>query len=294
MKIVFIGTVDFSYHCLSEVLRNGGDVIGVVTSKETKYNSDYRDLTPISDQFNIPIHYCADVNAVETIEWIRAKKPDIIFCWGWSSIIKSELLSLASMGVVGAHPALLPKNRGRHPIIWALVLGLKKSGLTFFFMDEGIDSGPILSQKTFEITSIDTASMLYEKVKKLASLQIAEFMPKLVARNYKTTVQNVAEANYLRKRSVADGMIDWRMSCEAILNLIRALAEPYPGAQITYKGEMFTIWGAHKYDNDIPINIEPGKIILLENNRPIIKCYDGAIVIDRCEPCANLVKGGYI
>ena len=295
MRIVFIGIVDFSYHCLLEVLNNRGEVVGIVTSKNQKNNSDYRDLTPISRNNIIPIHYCKNVNDQVTINWIRDKKPDIIFCWGWSQLIKSELLSLAPMGVIGVHPALLPKNRGRHPLIWALVLGLKESGLTFFCMDEGADSGPILSQEKFEISNEDTAKSLYKKIEKLATVQIAEFMPQLISGKCNTTIQDSGKANYWRKRSAKDGMIDWRMSEVAILNLIRALTKPYPGAQCNYKDSVVTVWEAKKYDKRVLTNIEPGKIVkVLNQGRPVIKCFDGAIVINSFEPSMPFIEGEYL
>ena len=161
MRILYIGIVEFSYHCLLEVIKNQGEVVGIVTSKNYANNSDYCDLSPIAAQINSPLHYCNNINDLETTKWIRDKEPDIIFCWGWSQLIKKELLSLPPMGIIGVHPALLPQNRGRHPLIWVLVMGLRESGLSFFFMDDGVDSGPILSQKRFEITNNDTANTIY-------------------------------------------------------------------------------------------------------------------------------------
>ena len=293
MKIVYIGIVRFSYHCLSEILKNQGNVVGIVTSKNDKNNSDYCDLTPISTQYNIPIHYCKNVNDKDTIEWIKDHGPDIIFCWGWSQLIKSKLLSLPPMGILGVHPALLPQNRGRHPLIWALVLGLKETGLTFFFIDDEADSGHILSQKRLQITNEDTANTLYKKIEKLATVQIAEFLPQLIANEYNAITQDSEKANYWRKRSSKDGMIDWRMNEKAILDLIRALTKPYPGAQFIYKSQIITAWKAHKYELQSPSNIEPGKIIMVSNNAPIIKCHDGAIVIDDYEPNIIFIGGEY-
>ncbi|MCG8684476.1 MAG: hypothetical protein MI892_06350 [Desulfobacterales bacterium] len=294
MRIIYIGIVDFSYHCLEEVLKNQGDVVGVVTSKNNKTNSDYKDLTPLLRQKNIPAHYCKNVNDSETIQWIKDKNPDIIFCWGWSQLIKAKLLSLAPMGVVGVHPALLPKNRGRHPLIWALVLGLKESGLTFFFMDEGADSGPILSQATFEINKKDTAKTLYGKIKELATIQIAKFLPQLISGDFHPDVQDSSKANYWRKRSKKDGIIDWRMTESAILNLIRALTKPYPGAKFSYKDQTFTVWAAHRYGRESISNIEPGKIILASDKTLVVKCYDGAVVLDDYEPNVSFVEGDYL
>jgi methionyl-tRNA formyltransferase len=294
MKIVYIGTVDFSYHCLCEVLESQGNVVGIITSKNNRANSDYCDLTPISSRYGIPIHYCKNVNDTETIKWIEDREPDIIFCWGWSQLIKTELLSLPPMGIVGVHPALLPKNRGRHPLIWALVLGLKESGLTFFFMDEGADSGAIVSQKRFEITKEDTANTLYKKIEELAKIQIEEFLPNLISGDYSTIIQDSENANYWRKRSAKDGMIDWRMNRAAILNLIRALTKPYPGASFNYKEQIITVWKAREYDQETFSNIEPGKIFLTSNGAPVIKCYDGAVVIDKYEPNTKFIEGEYI
>lgn len=293
MRIVYIGIVDFSYHCLCEVLKHQGEVVGIVTSKNDGNNADFSDLTPISRQYDIPIHYCENVNDPETIQWIIDRAPDIIFCWGWSQIIKAKLLSLSPLGVVGVHPALLPENRGRHPLIWALVLGLKESGLTFFFMDKGADSGPILSQKKFDIADEDTAHTLYEKIKSLATVQIAEFLPKLISRDYHTVVQHPGEANYWRKRTAEDGMIDWRMSANAILNLIRALTRPYPGAQCNYKGRIVTVWEAHKHPLPAPANIEPGKILHVSDAAVIVKCYDSAIAVVNYEPSVVFIEGEY-
>lgn len=294
MKIIYIGAVDFSYHCLCEVLKSQGNVVGIITSNKNKNNSDYCDLTPISNHHNIPIHYSNNINDIETIKWIKNKNPDIIFCWGWSQLIKTELLSFPPMGIIGVHPTLLPKNRGRHPLIWSLALGLKESGLTFFFMNEEADSGPIISQKKFEITKKDTANTLYKKIKHLAKIQIGEFFPHLISGDYNTTTQNSEKANYWRKRSVNDGMIDWRMNKIAILNLVRALTKPYSGASFNYKEKIITVWTAHEYEKEIFSNIEPGKIFLTLDESPVIKCYDGAIVIDKYEPIIKFNEGEYI
>jgi methionyl-tRNA formyltransferase len=275
-------------------LKNNGDVCGIITMRESVYNSDYADLTPIALQYDIPIYYCNNVNDSECIEWIKKLKPDIIFCWGWSQLLKEEILNLSPMGVVGAHPALLPHNRGRHPLIWTLVLGLKESGLTFFFMDQGADSGPILSQRKFEIDIGDTAATLYKKIEDCADEQIADFLPRLINGNYDKIEQECSKANYWRKRTKADGRIDWRMSSLAIYNLVRALTKPYPGAYFEYDGNNIIVWQAKLVNKKISMNIEPGKVIDVTQNGIMVKTYDGAIVISDYEPKINLDKGVYL
>jgi methionyl-tRNA formyltransferase len=87
-------------------------------------------------------HVCTPTISIspEALTWIRAKVPDVIFCFGWSKLLKQKLLKLAPLEVVGFQPAALHANRGRHPVLWALVLGLYKTASTFFFMEEGRDS----------------------------------------------------------------------------------------------------------------------------------------------------------
>jgi len=165
MKIVFIGSVEFSLHALRRLVELNAEVVGVCTLKKSKFNTDHCDLSHFCAQSGIPSTYVDDINSIENLQWISNKSPDIIFCFGWSRFLKKEILALAPLGVVGFHPSALPKNRGRHPIIWALVLGLRETASTFFFMDEGADSGPILSQQAICIDSEDDARSLYNKIR---------------------------------------------------------------------------------------------------------------------------------
>lgn len=179
MRIVFIGTVEFSKKALKKLIELDANIVGVCTKKKSNFNSDFVDLKPLCKKNNIPVNLVKDINSKENYNWIKSLNPDIIFCFGWSSLIKKKILNLPPMGVLGFHPTKLPQNRGRHPIIWSLALGLKKSASTFFFMDEGADSGKILSQKNFEILDSDDAQSLYDKFVNIALLQIENFLPQL-------------------------------------------------------------------------------------------------------------------
>ena len=278
MKILFIGTVEFSYRALKKLVELNADIVGVCTKDKSNFNSDFADLTPICNKNKIPLKYIDDINSIENINWIKSLNPDVIFCFGWSSLIKKELLNLTKLGIVGYHPALLPENRGRHPIIWALALGLKKSASTFFFMEEGADDGDILSQKEFEILYEDDAKSLYEKVTDIALNQIEEFSPKLQNNNFKRIKQNHNLANTWRKRGKSDGKIDFRMSSNAIYNLVRGLTKPYIGAHIEYKNKDITVWKVEEIEFN-KNNIEFGKILEINGNTIIVKTYDKAIKI---------------
>ncbi|AII13911.1 formyltransferase domain-containing protein [Campylobacter iguaniorum] len=307
MKIVFIGAVQFSKSALEKLVDIGANIVGVCTKENSKFNSDFADLTPLCKANKIPYKYVNDINSNENIEWIKSLEPDIVFCFGWSSLIKKELLNLCP--IIGYHPAQLPQNRGRHPLIWALALGLKQSASTFFFMDEGADSGDILSQQSFKISYHDTAQTLYDKVSQIALKQISKFtkqISKLYLDNlrngggygdsFKNTLLAISVKQYglasntWRKRDKNDGLIDFRMTSYAIYNLVRALSRPYVGAEFIYKEQSFKVWKSKEVTVNLP-NIEAGKVLKVDENGILVKTYDNAILLIEHE-CSILPRIG--
>ena len=278
MKVVLIGSVEFSLRVLEKLISIDVDLVGVCTKKSSTFNSDFFDLKPLSDINEVPCLHVEDINSTKSVEWIKNLNPDVIFCFGWSSLIKKDILAIAPMGIVGYHPAKLPKNRGRHPLIWALALGLKESASTFFFMDEGADTGDILSQVDFEISYQDDARNLYDRVVNIALIQIEEFIPALEKGTYTRIKQNEKESNDWRKRNELDGEIDFRMNSRSIYNLTRALTKPYVGAHIKFNETNYSVWKV-KESNDFQENIEPGKVLRVFDKIFVVKSYDGAIEI---------------
>ena len=293
MRIVFIGAVEFSLRALECLVALDAEIVGVCTLQESKFNADHVDLSSFSDAHRIPSIYVDDINSIETLNWIEGKSPDVIFCFGWSRLIKQDLLKLAPLGIVGFHPAALPANRGRHPIIWALVLGLKKTASTFFFMDAGADSGDILSQQEILITEQDDARTLYDKIIQTALTQIAEFLPLLANGSFQRIKQNEQLANVWRKRSGADGKIDWRMSAQTIHNLVRGLTTPYVGAHFLVDGKEIKVWKTAVV-LDIPNNIEAGKVLLQTNSKLVVKCGVDAISLLVTQPEFKANVGSYL
>lgn len=283
MKVCFIGVVEFSKKALELLIDMQVEICGVISNTNNKINSDFSNIEPLCKKNNIDFYDANNINASETLDWISERKPDIIFCFGWSQIIRNELLTLPSMGVVGFHPALLPANRGRHPIIWALALGLDKTGSTFFLMDEGADSGDILSQRVISISDQDDAQSLYKKVTLTALAQIKEFVPALQSGSFTVRKQIDKNANHWRKRGILDGQIDFRMCSKTIYNLVRALSKPYVGAHVLYGNNVVPIWKTSEKEFLLS-NIEPGKVLAVEDNNAIlVKTYDGAILLEEHE-----------
>ncbi len=280
MRILFVGSVLFSLKILEKLIDLEANIVGVGTKKKSSFNTDFCDLSFICDKVSIPYKYIGNINDKENIEWIQSLKPDFIFCFGWSFLLTKDVLNIAP--TVGYHPSKLPKNRGRHPLIWALVLGLENSASTFFLMDEGADSGSILSQVDFDITYEDNAQSLYDKMTRIALSQVEDFLPKLQNDNYQSVIQDDSQSNIWRKRSKKDGLIDFRMTGRAIYNLVRALHKPYPGAFLIYKSQEISIWQVEEVDCQIS-NIEHGKVLEVKNDMITVKCYDKAIRIIKHE-----------
>lgn len=293
MNILFIGSVQLSAKLLKKLILLKANIIGVITKKHSDFNSDFFDLSPIAESSSIPFKYVQDINTKSNIEWIRELNPDIIFCFGWSNLIKDEILEIPSKGVLGFHPTALPFNRGRHPLIWSLVLGLEETASTFFFMDKNADSGDILSQKTITIDSEDDASILYKKVVLNAEIQLDEFLPRLASNNYTVKKQNNKNSNYWRRRSNKDGEIDWRMSSFSIYNLIRGLSKPYIGAHFLLNNEKIIVWKSKIINNSVK-NIEPGKILRIKESSFIVKTGDTALEILEMDHKLNLNVGDYL
>lgn len=293
MRIIFIGTVEFSLLALERLVTIGAEVVGVFTLQGSSLNADYADLHPLCREHGIPLMIADDVNAPETLDWIRARAPDVLFCFGWSRLLKAELLAAAPLGVVGFHPAALPANRGRHPLIWALALGLEQTASTFFFMDAGADSGDILSQRALAIAPTDDARALYDKVCACALEQITQFVPQLMDGSFTREAQDHTQANTWRKRGMTDGKIDWRMSAASIHNLVRALARPYIGAHFVNNGKEIKVWKTMVLGG-APANAEPGKVLGIRAGAPVIKCGQDAVCLLVTEPVFGPIEGSYL
>jgi Methionyl-tRNA formyltransferase len=279
MKILFIGCVESSYKLLLALLENKICVTGVITKKESKFNSDFYDLSPLCKKYDIEVLYAKNINDDDSVRFIKRLNPDIGFCFGWSQLINEEVINIFPKGIVGFHPAQLPNNRGRHPLIWALVLGLEESASTFFMLDSGADTGTIVSQVIVRISYGDDAASLYKKIMDVAVKQELQFVKELENGTIKYIVQSPSKGNSWRKRNRKDGMIDWRMSSYAIYNLVRGLTHPYVGAAFEYQGKEYKVWRVKEIVcPDSMGNIEPGKVMKINGDGTIdIKVYDNII-----------------
>lgn len=283
MKVGVIGCVEFSEAMLRTLFDVPDvEIVGVVTKARSAFNSDFRDLGPLARSHGAPVFHQGVGDQQDMIDWFRERKPDVIFCVGWPNLLDEGLLAIPRHGVVGYHPTDLPRNRGRHPIIWALALGLEETASTFFRIDGGVDSGPILSKVKVPIGPDDDAGLLYARLIEVARAQLPEIVRRLAAGRQALTEQDLGQGNVWRKRSKVDGRIDWRMSAAAIHNLVRALNRPYPGAWCeTGSGDArreINVWKVRPAPCD-QINLEPGRVLKVAGGVILVKAGDGAVEI---------------
>jgi methionyl-tRNA formyltransferase len=279
MKAVFIGCVQFSQALLAGLLDQGEiDIAGVVTRRSSPFNSDFQSLEPAAQNAGIPCLNAEGNDQKPMADWIADIGPEVIFCFGWSYLLSPKILAIPKFGAIGYHPALLPRNRGRHPIIWALALGLDETGSSFFIMDADADSGDIVSQRRIAIEATDDAAMLYGKLEDVARAQLDEIATGLVAGNLQRTPQDPALATHWRKRSKRDGKIDWRMSAPGIFNLVRALSHPYVGAHCLQNDHEYKVWEVARADA-ADADVEPGRVLAVDGGAITVKCGGGAVTL---------------
>jgi len=291
MKIVFIGGVRFSHAILEIILKENIQIDAVFSydkSKEKNY-SDYISFDEITKRHKIKHIEVMNINDTKNVKLINEIQPDIIFVFGWSQLLNNEILKIPKLGVIGSHPTELPKYRGRAPIPWSIIKGLKKSALTFFYIQEGIDDGDIILQKQFDIADVDDATSLYEKMTILGKKMLIEILQLLESgqiiskkQNPKLFIENWS------KRTPLDGKIDWSKPAKEIHNLIRATTFPYPGAYTFFKNKKLIIW---KSRLDTSIIQEPGKIII-QNNQVKIGTSNGSVFLDTVSYDCNENKNG--
>ena len=296
LRIAFIGCVTSSRIVLETLLSLPSylcEVVCIMTMRSSRLNSDHADLSDLAAP-SIPLLYVEDVDGdMAQADWLKKSTPDLIFCVGWSKLLGDQVLRVAPQGVIGFHPASLPANRGRHPLVWALTLGLSETASSFFLMDSGADSGPILCQLPITIGYDDNASSLYAKVLALLPRQVETILLRLKDGSLVPQPQDASRANYWRKRSLADGRIDWRMEPYAVRNLVRALAHPYPGAHFIHQGREVKVWVCSESIAGTA-NDEPGKVLAVKDRSITVRCGQGAVRLIEHELSALPMVGDYL
>ncbi len=164
---------------------------------------------------------------------VSALAPDLLFVWSYSMLLPPELMALARRGAVNLHGGLLPEYRGGHVMNWAIANGETETGATLAYLDDGIDTGPVIAERRFPIAWRDDAATIRQKLKTAGEQLIEQWWAEIAAGTAPRNPQDESRARYHRMRTAEDGRINWLRSNVEIYNLVRALAAPWPGAFTT-------------------------------------------------------------
>jgi methionyl-tRNA formyltransferase len=244
-RVVFIGAVHEAVPALS-VLLSAADVLEVITlpPERAGATAGFVDLEPQAARAGVRLLRCADVNSAAT--HIKALRPDLIVVTGWTRLISPELLAVPRRGCVGFHASMLPRNRGRAPVNWAILRGEKTTGNTMMYLSADADAGDIIDQRPVAIGPDDTCATVYAKVGVAGADMLRCHLPALLDGTAPRRPQDAGNGGHalLPKRTPAMGITDWNRQARAVHDWIRALTWPYPGA-FTFLGErQVMVWAS--------------------------------------------------
>lgn len=271
-KIVFMGTPDFSVPVLQRVLKDGYEIIAVVTQPDRPVGRK-RVLTapPVKVEalkHNIPVFQPEKIREREQLDQILQLKPDLIVTAAFGQILPKELLEAPRLGCINVHASLLPELRGGAPIHYAILEGKEKTGITIMYMAEKLDAGDILTQVEVSIDEEDNVGTLHEKLSVAGADLLSETLPKLIAGELVGKPQDHSKATFASNIRREQEEIDWTATGEEIYNKVRGL-NPWPVSYTTLYGKVLKVWKADKVTSNE--SADPGEIISIDEDGFVVK-----------------------
>lgn len=253
MRIVFMGTPDFSVPTLRCLIESKHEVVGVVTQPDKpKGRGGKVQYTPVKElavEHDIPVLQPVKIKEKEAFEALKTWKPDAIVVVAFGQILPKEILELPQYGCLNVHASLLPKLRGAAPIQWAVIEGAEKSGVTIMAMDEGLDTGDMLLKKEVVLEEDETGGSLHDKLMELGGPMILQTLDDLEAGAVERTPQNHGEHTYAGMLNKSMGKLDFSKKAVELEKLIRGL-NPWPSAYTKLNGKTLKIWEADVLEED--------------------------------------------
>jgi methionyl-tRNA formyltransferase len=260
MRIVFIGTGEIGVPTLQALLNSEHQVVAVVTQPDKPVGRDQRiESPPIKKEIaktRIPILQPARIKAEQAIEEIRGLSPDAIVVAAYGQILPREVLEIPRLACLNLHASLLPRWRGAAPIQATIAAGDRETGITVMYMNEGLDTGDILLQRTVEILPNETGGALHDRLAQIAPDALLESLRLLATGSAPRIPQDNARAIYAPKLKREHGKIDWSELAEAIERKIRAY-NPWPGAFMEVGDQNLKIFSA----SIVALDGQPGEIL---------------------------------
>ncbi|MBR5900191.1 MAG: methionyl-tRNA formyltransferase [Clostridia bacterium] len=277
MKIVYLGTPDFSVKPLEAILKAGKDEVVAVVCNKDKPVGRKRILTAppvklLAQNYGLKV-FQYDKISKEGVSDLKLLDADLFITCAFGQILSQEIIDIPKLGVYNIHASLLPKYRGASPIHYAILNGDKTTGITIMKTELGIDTGDILLQKAIDISYEDTCGSLFDKLSDLGSICILEAIDSLRDGKVNLTKQDHSLATLTKMIKREHALIDWNKSAIEIINQIRAF-NPAPGAYTILNGEPFKIFSA-KLSNRTD-DATPGEVLINDKDL-VVACGHDAI-----------------
>jgi methionyl-tRNA formyltransferase len=278
MRIILIGQAAFAEKTLEKLVNKEEEVLAVFCPPDAP-GGKFDPVKQRALQLGIPVHQHKTMKSPEVLEKFVAMQADLAILAFVTQIVPPPVFNAPRLGSICFHPSLLPKYRGRSAINWALINGETKTGISLFWVDEGIDTGPVLLTKEVEVDPDDTTGTLYfNKLFPVGVEAIAEAVDLIKAGNPPRIVQDESLANYDPPCGDEHARIDWTKPAQEVYNRIRG-CDPQPGAHTTWQGKMVRL-----YDCRLQCEahtVAPGQIVEIAGDHMCVAALGGKIVVSK-------------
>lgn len=280
MKVIFMGTPDFSVPALEKIIAAGHEVAAVITQpdkpkgrgKEVKY-------PPVKEkaiEHGIKVYQPLKVKNEEFIDILKEINPDVIVVVAFGQILSKAILDIPRYGCINVHASLLPKYRGAAPIQWSIIDGEEKTGVTTMYMDAGLDTGDMLLKAETVIEKNETGGSLHDKLAAIGGDLLIETLEKIENNQINREKQVDSESCYAKMLDKSLGHIDFGKTAVEIERLIRGL-NPWPSAYTYLEGKTLKIWSGEVVDKEYDGNI--GDIVEVTKDVIMVKTGKGTLAI---------------
>lgn len=286
MRIIFMGTSQLSVTILEALVRAGYEIIDVYTRADKPAGRGRKATPPpvkeAAIRLGLPVYQPTTLKNPAEVERVRQLKPDLVVLAAYGRLIPPEVLAIPPLACLNLHPSLLPKYRGPSPIIAPILTGDEETGVTLFILDESMDTGPVLAQKSMPISLEDTGETLSLKLAQLGSELLLETVPRWARGEIKPQPQDHSQATYTHIIKKEDGRLDWSRPAVELWRQVRAF-QPWPGAYTTWKGSLLKVLACEPIA--APVEGEPGRVLLAPDPRrpgvslPAVQTGQGLLVL---------------
>ena len=280
MRIIFMGTPDFSVGTLEALVEAGHEVCLVVTQPDKpKGRGKEMQYTPVKEaalKHGIEVYQPRRIREAECVEKLRQYNADIMVVIAFGQIIPKEILEMVPYGCVNVHASLLPKYRGAAPIQWSIIDGEVVTGVTTMQMDEGLDTGDMLLKTEVPITAEETGESLHDKLAKAGAALCVETLAKLQEGSIVPEKQGESPTAYAKMLDKKLGNIDWTKSAVEIERLVRGL-NSWPSAYTYWNKKVVKIWKASVTDENS--NEQAGTVVKVEKDGFYVQTGNGLLKV---------------